>query len=175
MAVTSKTMRSAQRINLRVRVGALPRWLYVPAYGVSLLFMAITIYSMVSVLVGKVHVVVDDFRYGRPRIMQIDAFVGHEETTRMPTHLLAMNLSRQVVVFELPGGDPTKVRTLRGPYLFGAEEDLTPVFLSVQDMDSDGQLDLVLDVRHEQIVYLNKAGVFRPPTPDEQAILVQGS
>jgi hypothetical protein len=45
--------------------------------------------------------------------------------------------------------------------------------LSLRDMDGDGQLDLLLDVRNEQIVYLNKDGAFRLPTPAEQAALVK--
>jgi len=153
----------------------LPRRLHTAAYGVTLLLAAIAIYAAVSLLVSKVHIVVDDMRYGRPRTVQLDGFVGHAEPAGNPTHLMAINLNRQVLVVELPGGDATKARTIVGPYLFGADEDLTPVLLSLRDMDGDGRLDLLLDVRHEQIVYLNKDGAFRLPTPDEQATLNRGS
>jgi hypothetical protein len=88
---------------------------------------------------------------------------------------MALNLNRQATVVELPGGDPTKARTIAGPYLFGADEHLTPVLLSLRDMDGDGTVDLLLDVRSEQIVYLNKNGAFRLPTADEQSILNRGS
>lgn len=173
MAVTSKNLRSAQRA--RSNSPALPRRLYTVAYGITLLLAALAIYAAVSLLLNRLHIVVDDVRYGRPRTTQLDGFVGHEEKAGQPTHLMAMNLNRQVVVIELPGGDPAKAHTIAGPYLFGADEDLTPVLMNLRDMDGDGQIDLLLDVRHEQIVYLNKDGTFRQPTPDEQSLLNRGN
>jgi hypothetical protein len=124
---------------------------------------------------GKASVLVDDLRYGRPRTTQLDAFVGHEETNGQPTHLMAINLNRQVMVIELPGGEAAKARTLSGPYLFGANEELTPLQLHLQDLDGDGKPDLLLDIRQEQLVYLNRDGAFRLPTPEEQAALQRGS
>jgi hypothetical protein len=171
MAVTSKDLRPAQY----APSPALPRRLHVAAYATTLLLAALAVYAAISLVVSKVHVLVDDLRYGWPRTTQLDAFVGHDEASGQPTHLIAINLDRQVVVIELPGGDPSKVRTIAGPYLFGADEDLTPVFLDLRDMDGDGTLDLLLDVRREQIVYLNKDGAFRLPTPEEQALLKRGS
>ena len=173
MAVTSKNLRPAQRA--RAHNPLLPRRLHTAAYGITLLLAALAVYAAVGLLLGKAHIVADDIRYGRPRTVQFDAFVGHDEPAGRPTHLVAMNLNRQVVVVELPGGDAAKARTIVGPYLFGADEDLTPVLLSLRDMDGDGQTDLLLDVRREQIVYLNKDGTFRLPTPDEQAHLNPGS
>ena len=173
MAVTSKNLRSVQQA--RVQSPTLPRRLHATAYGVTLLLAALAIYAAVSLVMGRLHTLVDDLRYGRPRTTQLDAFVGHDEAAGHPTHLLAMNLSRQVVVVELPGGDPSKARTIAGPYLFGADEDLTPVVLSLQDVDGDGHADLLIDVRREQIVYLNKDSTFRPPTAAEAAQLKLGS
>jgi hypothetical protein len=40
-------------------------------------------------------------------------------------------------------------------------------------MDRDGLDDLIIDVRNEQIVYLNRDGSFRLPTPEEQQQLLQ--
>jgi hypothetical protein len=173
MAVTHKSLRSTQAA--RPRGGALLHRLQILAYGVTLILAAIAIYVVVSLLLGKASVLIDDLRYGRPRTTQIDAFVGHEETAGQPTHLMAINLNRQVMVIELPGGDAAKARTLSGPYLFGADEDLTPLRLQVQDLDGDGQPDLLLDIRQEQLVYLNRDGAFRLPTPEEQAALQRGS
>jgi hypothetical protein len=173
MAVTSKSLRSTQRA--RAYNPILPRRLHVASYGITLLLAALAIYALVSLVMGKLHIVVDDLRYGRPRTAQLDGFVGHGETPSHPTHLMAMNLNRQVIVVELPGGDPTKTHTIAGPYLFGADEDLTPVILSLRDIDGDGQADLLLDVRREQIVYLNKDGGFRLPTVAEEARLKLGS
>jgi hypothetical protein len=173
MAVTSKNLRPAQRA--RAYSPATPRRFHAAAYGVALLLAALAVYALVSLVMGRLHVVVDDVRYGRPRTTQLDGFVGHEETTSRPTHLMAINLNRQIIMVEMPGGDPAKTRSITGPYLFGAEEDLTPVFLSLQDMDGDGAADLLLDVRRERIVYLNKDGTFRLPTVEEDARLKRGS
>jgi hypothetical protein len=172
MAVTHKSLRSARAVQPR---GALLHRLQVLAYGVTLILAAFAIYVVISLLLGKASVLLDDLRYGRPRTTQVDAFVGHEETSGQPTHLMAINLNRQVMVIELPGGDASKARTLSGPYLFGANEDLTPLRLHVQDIDGDGQLDLLLDIRQEQLVYLNRDGAFRLPTPEEQVKLQRGS
>ena len=78
-------------------------------------------------------------------------------------------MNRQVTVIEIPGGDPARTRSITGPYLFGAKEDLTPITLELRDMDGDGQPDLLVDVRREQIVYLNRDGEFRLPNAEEQA------
>jgi hypothetical protein len=172
MAVTHKSLRSARAAQPR---SALLHRVQILAYGVMLILAAVAIYLVVSLLLGRANVLLDDLRYGRPRTTQVDAFVGHEETSGQPTHLMAINLNRQVMVIELPGGDPAKARTLSGPYLFGANEDLTPLRLHVQDVDGDGQLDLLLDIRREQLVYLNRDGAFRLPTPEEQAKLQRGS
>lgn len=171
MAVTSKNLRSAQAVQPPAQM--LSQRLYTVAYGVMLLLAALAIYVLVGVLISQVRVTVDDLRYGRPRTTHIDGFVGHGEAAGRPTHLIALNLDRQVVILELPGGDATSPRTITGPYLFGASEDLTPVTLQLQDVDGDGLRDLVLDIRSEQVIYLNKDGTFRLPAREEQALLNQ--
>lgn len=173
MAVTQKSLRSGLRA--RAHGAPLSRRLYSAFYGVTLVLAAVAIYVVVSLFVGKAHVLIDDLRYGRPRTTQLNAFVGHDETSGLPTHLMAINLSRQVTIIELPGGDASKARTIAGPYLFGADEDLTTPLLSLRDMDGDGNVDLVLDIRNEQLIYLNKDGAFRLPTPEEQPALSQGN
>jgi len=173
MAVTSKNLRSAQRVHARNPL--IPRRLHTAAYGVTLLLAALAVYAAISLLVSYVHIGIDDLYYGRPRTIQLDSFVGHDEPAGHPTHVIAMNLNRQVIVVELPGGDAGKTRTIVGPYLFGADADLTPVLPSLRDVDGDGRPDLLLDIRREQIIYLNKDGAFRLPTPDEQVQLNLGS
>jgi hypothetical protein len=173
MSVTHKSLRSVQRAR-KDGVTLLQR-LHTAIYAVTLVLAALAIYVVVSLLVGKAHILIDDLRYGRPRTAHLDAFVGHDEAAGHPSHLMAMNLNRQVIVVELPGGDAAKARTITGPYLFGADEDLTPVLLDLRDMDGDGHVDLLLDVRNEQIVYVNRDGVFRLPTATEQAQLNRGS
>ncbi len=170
MAVTSRELRSSrpsQVISTRVH-----QRVHVTFYGVTLLLAAIVVYVVVGMVLGKGQVLYDDLRYGRPRIDQLTAFVGHNEADGVPTHLMAMNLNRQVVIVEMPGSNPSQARTITGPYLFGANEDLTPVKLSLEDVDGDKVLDLLIDVRQEHIVYLNHDGIFRLPTPAEQAQLL---
>lgn len=173
MAVTSKNLRSAQRT-----VATAPTFrnqFQIGFYVVTLLLVAVALYAIISVCIGQLGVFADDLRYGRPRIDKLEAYVQHGETPGRPTYLMAMNLNRQVTVVEIPGGDAAKTRSFAGPYLFGANEDLTPVTLSLHDMDGDGTPDLLVDVRREQIVYLNRDGTFRLPTAAEQARLQTGT
>lgn len=169
MAVTSRAIRAGRRAwdrNYRIQ-----RIAYATLYGTTLMLGALAIYALIGALLGWITVKIDDIRYGYPRTMHVQAFVGHGEEAGQPTHLIAINLDRQVVVLELPGGDPSQVRSITGPYLFGADEHLTPVIISVQDVDDDTLPDLLLDVRRERIIYLNRDGFFRLPTPEEQARL----
>jgi hypothetical protein len=123
---------------------------------------------MINSFLAYGQVALDDWRYGRPRTTHFSGFVGHNEAGGTQSRFIGLNLERQVVVLEFPGGDPSQVRVLPGPYLFGASEDLTPVDLALEDMDRDSYVDLIVTVRDEQIVYLNKDGKFRLPTADEQ-------
>lgn len=170
MAVTSKTLRSTPRSASRIQVMPPVRLMF---YGVSLLLVTVAAAVLVNQAAQRLRVAVDDLRYGRPRTMQLTGYVQHGESAGQPTHLMALNLNRQVAIIELPGGDASKARTIMGPYLFGADEDLTPVHLALQDMDADGVADLLVEVRQEQIVYLNREGAFRLPTAEEQARLRQ--
>jgi len=115
----------------------------------------------------------DDLRYGWPRASHLDAFLGHQEGRGTPTHLMAMNLHRRVVLIEFPGGDASAPKVQVGPYLFGAQSDATPVRMELRDMDRDGAPDVVLDIENEWLVYLNKDGGLRLPTDDEQRRLAQ--
>lgn len=170
MAVTSKTLRSTQGPSSRTQVMPPVRLVL---YGVSLLLVTVAVAVLVNLAAQRLRVAVDDLRYGRPRTTQLTGYVEHGEAAGQPTHLMALNLNRQVAIIELPGGDASKARTIMGPYLFGANEDLTPVHLALQDMDGDGVADLLVEVRQEQIVYLNREGAFRLPTAEEQARLRQ--
>jgi hypothetical protein len=125
----------------------------------------------VSAAVEWTQIKLDDLQYGRPRTAQIDAFVGHREAEGVPSHFIAMNLNRRVTVIELPGGDSAKATTILGPYLFGANEDLTPVQLGAQDVNGDGKPDLVVAAKNEQLIYLNDGAAFKLITPEQQAAL----
>ena len=112
---------------------------------------------------------VDDLRYGRPRTMHLAGHVGHNEASGTPTQFVAMNLNRRVVVFEIPGGDVSKTRAMTGPYLFGANEDLTPVRLRFGYVNEDRDTDLIVSVKDEEIIYINENGGFRLINDGERA------
>lgn len=132
---------------------------------------AFMLYITVSALLEWAQVKLDDFQYGRPRTVQMDAYVGHAEAEGVPSHFIAMNLNRRVTIMELPGGDSTKANTIVGPYLFGQGEDLTPVQLNAQDVNADTHPDLVVTVKSEQLIYLNDGTTFRLMTPEERIAL----
>jgi hypothetical protein len=137
-----------------------------------LLVGGIFLYFLISTGAYWGRVLLDDLRYGRPRTTHLKGFVSHAEAGGLPSHFIALNLNRQVIVLELPGGDPAQVRSFPGPYLFGADEALTPVQLALDDVDADGANDLLISVRNEQLVYLNRDGDFRLPRPEERQQLM---
>lgn len=143
------------------------------AYLVTGLLALIAIYAIMGNVMTWGRSRLDDLRYGSTRTFQMQAVVGHEDGEGTPTQLIAMNLNRQVVIVEIPGGDPAKIRTLSGPYLVGAGEDKTPVLLQLEDLNRDGAKDLVVNVKNEAIIYLNKDGQFQPITPEERMKLVR--
>lgn len=139
----------------------------------TLLLALLALLAVGSVGAARLGTMRDALRYGYPRTTHLSGFLGHGEARGAPSELLAVNLNRQVVVIEFPGGDTTHPAVLTGPYLFGAQSDLTPVQMQLRDMDGDGAQDLVLDIADEWLVYLNKSGALRLPTPAEQRLLVE--
>lgn len=171
MAVTSHDLsRRTQLSNLRnLPVGKVR--LYITIGTIILALFAL--YVVISSAVSWGQVFLDDMRYGNPRTFHIMADVGHGNGTGAPSHLIAMNLDRQVLVFDIPGGDPARMRTLMGPYLFGAGEDLTPVMLKLDDRNGDQHPDLVVNIKDEEIVYLNRDGEFSLLSAGERQQMVE--
>jgi hypothetical protein len=161
--------RQAARPQPQINVGQLPiRKLCVVA---GLAVASLAAYVGVSSALDWAKVKMDDMQYGRPRTVQMAAYVGHNEAEGMPSHFVAMNLNRRVTILQLQGGDPTKLTTIVGPYLFGQGEDLTPVQLDARDANVDGKPDLVVSVKSEQLLYLNDGANFRLATPEERAAI----
>ena len=104
----------------------------------------------------------DDWHYGRPRTFQTDGVVGHHDSSTNPSHFIAVNLNRHVLIIELPGGDATKARIFNGPILIGPGQDLAPVTLSFQDVNGDGLLDMIVNVQDAHFVFINGNGTFQP-------------
>ena len=116
----------------------------------------VALYLVLSALFGFAQLKMDDLAYGRPRTTHVDAYFGHAgESDGAPSHVLALNLDRRIVLIVLPGGDTKGATTISGPYLFGANEDLTPVKLSVADVNGDNHADLLVSVKDEELVYIN--------------------
>ena len=106
----------------------------------------------------------DDWTYGMPRTYQTDAVVGHNhDSSSHPSHFLAVNLKGRIEVFELPAGDPTKVRVFFGPTIAGNGADQVVVTISFTDSDHDGTPDLILHYGDSAEVLYNKGGTFLLP------------
>jgi hypothetical protein len=106
----------------------------------------------------------DQWTYGYPRTYQVDAVVGHNhDSSSHPTHFVVVNLKGHIEVFELPAGDPTKVRVFLGPILSGEDADQVVVTISFVDLDHDGTPDLVLRYGDSAEVFYNKGGTFQVP------------
>ena len=115
----------------------------------------------------------DDLHYGRPRTFQIDAFVGHNETTGTPSHFIAINLNGRIEIIEFPGGDGSKARIYLGPQLYGTGDDLIPITLSFADVNGDHLPDMIIHFQSSRIVFINDQGGFRPLRPEEQVPVQQ--
>jgi hypothetical protein len=151
--------------------GAQLRLVGLVAAGIAAL---LALYVVLSAVFGFLQVKMDDIQYGRPRTTHLDAYVGHAgEQDGQPSHFLALNLDRRIVLIELPGGDTKDASTITGPYLFGDGEDLTPVKLAAEDVNGDGAADLLVNVKNEQLVYINDKdkNTFHLMTPEERAKL----
>lgn len=129
------------------------------------LFVMIAGWFVLSFLGSWWQTTQDDWRYGRPRTFQVDAVVGHSDSPEHPSHFLAINLNRQVLVIELPGGNPAKARVYLGPILVGDGQELTPVTLSFEEGAHSSQPNMYLHIGDQVIVFLNDGQKFVAPPP----------
>lgn len=177
MAVRSQELRGtstrSHNASTRPLVTAPPVSLHTFVYVVTLILALLAVYAIMGHVVSWSRDRIDDMRYGTPRTFHADEVVGHEDGAGTPTHFVAMNLNRQVVVLEIPGGNTANVRTITGPYLVGAGEDKTPVLLSFEDVNKDGTRDMIVNVKNEAIIYLNRDGQFQQMSAEERMQLVQ--
>lgn len=109
----------------------------------------------------------DDWRYGRPRTFQIDQVVGHHDSPQNPSHFIAINLNRRIIVIEISGGDVSKSVMFSGPTLIGPGQDLTPVTLTFRDVNHDGKLDMLVNIQDTSLVFLNESGTFVSTPPSQ--------
>ena len=137
--------------------------------GMLALVAFLLVFSSAATWVGQTK---DDLVYGRPRTFQLDAVVGHHDSAQSPSHFIALNLDRHVVVIEIPGGDTGQMKVYQVTTLFGDGEDLTPVTLSFRDVTGDGKPDMLIHIENQTLVYVNDGGSFRPAKPGEVQGLV---
>ena len=134
--------------------------------GVGMLAM-LALWVALQALVSWWNTTQDDWKYGRPRTYQFDAVFEHSDSAANPTHIIIVNLSRHIIIIELPGGDPSHSRIYSGPILFQDGGDLLPVTGKAIDVNSDGKLDLVVYVQDQRIVFINDGTQFRPAKSGE--------
>ena len=131
-----------------------------------LVFLGIAMFVMIlgwiafNALSNWWQVTQDDWHYGRPRTYQVDMVVGHNDSSTNPTHIIADNLNRHILIIEIPGGDSSKAKIYSGPTLIGPGQDLTPVTLTFRDVNGDGKLDMIVNVQDTHFVFLNRNGQF---------------
>jgi len=150
------------------RRGVRLHWLAILGIGMVIMLALVVVGNAVSTW-WTIHQ--GDATYGRPRTFQIDAVVGHNDSTENPSHFEAINLNRHIIVIELPGGDSSKARIYNITTLFGNGQDLTPVTLSFKDVNGDGLLDMEVHIQGQTIVFINENGQFRPLKPTEHVHL----
>ncbi|HEY6542941.1 MAG TPA: hypothetical protein VIZ18_18510, partial [Ktedonobacteraceae bacterium] len=109
----------------------------------------------------------NDIHYGRPRTFQVDAVVGHNDSTSNPSHFIALNLNGRIEVIEFPGGDASKARIYIGPQLYGNGQELIPVMISFVDVNGNHHPDMIIHFQDTNIVYINDQGGFRPANANE--------
>lgn len=137
--------------------------------GVGMIAM-LALWVLGTMLVNWWNVTQDDWHYGRPRTFQIDVRVGHNDDVT-PSHFIAVNLNRHIIIIEFPGGDPTKAKDYLGPTLFGDGQDLNPMTLSFRDVNGDGKLDMIVHIQDQTFVFINDGTQFRPLKPGEHITL----
>lgn len=112
-------------------------------------------YSVIGFAIAWARVKYDDIRFGYPRTFQMDGYIGYRESSGLPTHFVAINAHRQVLILIVPGTNPSRVSVIKGPYLFGPNQDFSAATLDLRDVNHDGFADLLLHVAGQTITYLN--------------------
>ena len=153
-----------QPVKETARLGGGPHrfhWLF---WGGLVMLVMVAGFLALSALGAWWQVQQDDWHYGRPRTAQYDAVVGHNgDSAAQPSHFIALNLDRKIIVVEFPAADPAKAYTYLGPTLVGDGQDLTPVTLSFEDRNGDGRPDLNIHIGDQVIVFLNNGKQFVAP------------
>lgn len=106
----------------------------------------------------------NDATYGYPRTFQMNAVVGHGDSPAHPSHFIAVNLNRRILVIEIPGGNISKSIIYAAGELVGNGQDLTPVTLTFQDVNGDRRPDMLVHVSDQPMIFLNNGSRFVQPS-----------
>jgi len=103
----------------------------------------------------------NDIIYGNPRIYQTDYVVGHNnDSPTHPSHFIALNLHGQVIIVELPAGDPTKSIDYIGPALIAVGDEKIPITLSFSDVNNDHKVDMIVHIQDKEVHFCNNGTKF---------------
>ncbi len=103
----------------------------------------------------------NDIVYGNPRFSQTDAVVHHNnDSPAHQSHFIALNLHGQVIVIELPAGDPTKSIDYIGPELIAPGNDQIPITLTFSDVNKDGKPDMIIHIGDKEVHFCNNGTKF---------------
>lgn len=137
------------------------------------MIMMVMGWMLFNTLSGLFTSTMNQLRYGYPRTYQVDAWVGQNEQTGVPSHFIALNLKGHIEIIEFPGGDATHARVFVGPQLYGPNADLIPVTLSFADINHNHKPDMIVTFQNTHIVFINDQGTFRLPLASEQPKIEQ--
>jgi hypothetical protein len=107
----------------------------------------------------------NQWAFGYPRLFQTDAVVGHGDSPSHPSHFIAINLDRQIIVIEIPGGNAAKAKIYIGPTLIGDGQELIPVTVTFEEGAKPGKPDMYIHIGDQVIVFLNDGTKFVAPSP----------
>jgi hypothetical protein len=102
----------------------------------------------------------DDWKYGNPRTFQTNQFVGHGDSPDHPDHFIAVNTGGMIEVVELNVINPKFDHVYP---ITTAIDPQTPVFLSFEDTNHDGKLDMLVtigDSNSYTVILLNNGTEF---------------
>ncbi len=103
----------------------------------------------------------NDIIYGNPRIYQTDYVVGHNhDSLAHPSHFIALNLHGQVIIVELPAGDPTKSIDYIGPALIAAGDEKIPITLTFSNVNKDRNVDMIVHIQDKEVHFCNNGTKF---------------
>lgn len=86
-----------------------------------------------------------DLTYGQMRHFEINAVVGHNDSSTNPSHFTAENNNGNIFVIELPGGSVSKARIFQITTIPGNNGN-PPVQVSFKDVNGDGKPDMVIQI-----------------------------